>query len=63
MGSDTGFTIKAIAKAFSALYVYDYLLTIGDEVCFVVAANSPLLTAPQIRFAWKGRKTWCSYSL
>ena len=30
--SDTGSTTKAISKAFSALYVYDYLLTVGDEV-------------------------------
>lgn len=34
--SDVGGTfIKAISKAFSALYIYDYLLTIGDEVRFV----------------------------
>lgn len=35
-------TLNAISKAFSALYAYDYLLTLRDEV----------------EFAWKGRKTW-----
>ena len=32
--SDTLSINKAISKAFSVLYVYDYLLTFGDEVSF-----------------------------
>ncbi|KAF9783009.1 hypothetical protein BJ322DRAFT_1212530 [Thelephora terrestris] len=40
--SNENLALNAISKAFSALYLYDYLLTIGDEV----------------QFAWKGRKTW-----
>ena len=28
---------KAISKAFSALYVYDYFLTIGDEARFATS--------------------------
>lgn len=31
--SDTGSTVQSISKAFSVLYVYDYFLTLGDEVC------------------------------
>ena len=31
--SDTGsVTAKSVSKAFSVLYVYDYFLTLGDEV-------------------------------
>jgi len=42
------------------LYIYDYFLTIGDEVRVVSFRVGKLLNVMQVKFAWKGRKTWRS---
>ena len=40
------------------LYYYDYLLTLPDEVPFILYRACNPFTAAQINYAWKGRKTW-----
>ena len=41
-GFDVASTTKAISKAFSVLYVYDYFLTVGDEVCLATFPVDPV---------------------
>jgi len=46
------------------LWVYDYLLTLGDEVGTTTSSSTErlVLTAAQIEYAWSGRKSWSGFT-
>ena len=48
-------------RAMQFLYYYDYLLTLPDEVPFILHRACNPFTAAQINYAWKGRKTWSEF--
>jgi hypothetical protein len=45
------------------LWVYDYLLTLGDEVQYSeVPTVFQALTGEQIKYAWAGRRSWSEFA-
>lgn len=48
----------------ATLFFYDYFLVLSDEVRPIIVSgicSSLKLLMQQVKYVWKGRKTWCKY--
>jgi len=47
------------------LWIYDYILTLGDEVRYpcVLSTERLVLTVAQIKYAWSARRSWSKFPL
>jgi hypothetical protein len=61
---DMKLNLQLLLIALQCLWMYDYLLTFGDEVLSPLSFRSgyQVLTVPQVQYAWHGRKTWSGFA-
>lgn len=52
-------TMQLLLTAMQYMWIYDYLLTVRDEVLYLRRFNRGTnLTISQINYAWSGRRSW-----
>lgn len=51
---------QLLMVSIQCLWIYDYILTLGDEVrrSSIFWSGYPVLTVAQIKYAWHGRRSW-----
>ena len=55
--------IQLFSISMYCLWVYDYFLTLGDEVRYLctLRPRCQVLTIVQIKYAWSGRRSWSEF--
>ena len=55
--------IQLFSVGMYSLWIYDYILTFGDEVRYssILRQRCQVLTVVQINYAWSGNRSWSKF--